>query len=165
MKHLLLSLSLVTVFAIGYSQQPADTIRKHHLIHLHIKAFKNGKNLFELYSRKETVYFRYFENKQDTTIHFEWNKQLKHILTRAVTKGNVLKAMKALSIPKPDDLEKTQALVYMNLHIDQQKEKLWAKISQRKNDRSSRKLEKFVGLLMQLFKESPVKNINKKDVR
>jgi len=158
-KQLFLFALFITFYSSGFGQQPNDTAEIPDPFHLQIKAFKKGESMFELNSRKKLVHIQQPGKKQDTTIQFEWNRNAKQLFFDVLSRKNMLETMKKLSIPKPENLKNHEALLYMSVVMNEQNVELWVEPSKTKDDKRSEKVREFIFLLMNLFKESSVKDI------
>ena len=159
LKQLFLFALFITFYSSGFGQQPNDTAEIPDPFHIEVKAFKKGKSMFELNSRKKMAQMQHPKIKKDTTIHFEWNGNAKRLFFAALNRENMLEDMKTLSLPKPENLENHEALLYMRVVMNEQNVEMWIKPSKLKDDKRSEKVREFMQLLMSLFKESPVRDI------
>ena len=158
-KQLFLFALFIIFCSSSFSQQSSDSVKIPDPFHLQVKVFKGGMKMFGLNSRKKVAQMHHPEIKKDTTIHFEWNSNAKRLFFAVLNRENMLEDMKALSIPKPENLENHEALLYMRVVMNEQNVEMWIKPSKLKDDKRSEKVREFMHLMMNLFRKSSVRNI------
>lgn len=153
---------IILFFAIcstGYTQKSSDPINISEPFHIQVKAFQNGKNVFNLNTRENKVSLYNPKSKKDTSISLEWNDETKKIFFAYLSKKKTVSEMKEASIPKPSNIEAVEKLLYFSIQRGDETTDFWIKPEIKKNDSGSAKAAEFIRNVMKIFERPSVKKI------
>jgi len=126
MRHkqtLLLILIIIIIPALSFAQNEQRS-RKGKIpepFHIHVKAYQKGKAVFEVNTKKQTVFMADSEKKADTTFSIKWNQEAKITFLKYLMEKDRLKKMKKLSASKPPEEQKKDDLLHVQIQKGEEK--------------------------------------------
>ena len=146
---LIIIITPILSFAQGEPRNKKEKIPEP--FHIHVKAYQKGKAVFEVNTKKQTVFMSALKKKADTTFSIKWDRVDKITFLKYLLEKDRLKKMKKLSASKPSEEQKKDDILHVHIQKGEEKVEFWSLVSDRKHDSNSFESMKFVRKLMEYY--------------
>jgi hypothetical protein len=160
---LIIIITPILSFAQGEPRNKKEKIPEP--FHIHVKAYQKGKAVFEVNTKKQTVFMSVPEKKSDTTFSIKWDRVDKITFLKYLLEKDRLKKMKKHSASKAPEDQKKDNLLHVHIHKGEENVEFWSKKSGQKHDSGSFESMKFVRKLMEYYRFPFFKKNNVRKLR
>ncbi|MFP4655948.1 MAG: hypothetical protein ACLFMM_09850 [Methanohalobium sp.] len=119
--------------------------------YIHVKAYQKGETVFEVNTKKQTVFMSVPEKNRDTTFSIKWDQEAKITFLKYLVDNDRLESMKKNAASQQPERQKKGDLLHVYIHKGEEKVEFWSEESDRKKDSDSFESMKFVRKLMEYY--------------